>query len=95
MGTTKTKTKGRVIRKSPKKQAVVDKSLIAALSGLEEMAKEQISTANDPFTTGMKIVDEIKKMILRLENEIEYDSRSLTEAYGSDPGVVGVGIGVF
>jgi len=64
-----------------------------ALQGLEELAKGQISAAKDPFKTGIGIVGEIKKMTLRLENEIEDDSRSMTEAYDS-AGVVGMGIGV-
>ena len=91
---TKGKVKVKVTRKSPRKQAV-DKGLMQALKGVEEMAMEQIGTARDPFKTGMQIVGEIKKMTLRLENEIDYDSRALTEAYDSDPGVVGVGVGVF
>ncbi len=90
----KSKGKSKVTRKSPGK-AAISKSFIQALKGVEDMAMEQISSAKDPFKTGIKIVDEIKKMTLRLENEIEHDSRELTEAYGTDPGVVGVGIGVF
>ncbi len=94
MSTKKPMGKGKVTRKSPKKPAI-DKGIALALKGLEDMAMEQISGARDPFKTGIKIVDEIKKMTMRLENQIEYDSRDLTEAFGSDPGVVGVGIGVF
>jgi len=94
MATKKPKGKCKVTRKSPKKPAI-DKGFTLALKGIEDMAKEQISNARDPFKTGIKIVDEIKKMTMRLENQIEYDSRDLTEAFGSDPGVVGVGIGVF
>lgn len=88
------KGKGKTVRKSPGK-AAIDKSFVLALKNVEDMAREQISSASDPFKVGIKIVDAIKKMTTRLENEIEYDSRDLTEAFGSDPGVVGVGIGVF
>ncbi len=96
MAVMKPKGKSKVTRKktSTAKSSAVDKNFMAALLALEEMAKGQIISAKDPFKTGMRILGEIKKVTLRLENEIEDDSRSMTEAYDSGPGVVGMGIGV-
>lgn len=91
---TKVKGKGKTAKKSPKRPPI-DKGFLMALKNLEEMAMGQISDSGDPFKTGIRIVEEIKKMTTRLEEEIDFDSRELTEAYGSDPGIVGVGVGVF
>ena len=93
MATVKPKGKGKAIRNTVKSSAL-DKSFMTALQGLEEMARGRISAAGDPLKTGLRLVDEIRKMTARLENEIEDDSRALTEAYDSGPGVVGMGIGV-
>ncbi len=92
MAAVKPKGKSKVTRKEAG-GSVPGKNFMIALQGLEELAKGQISAAKDPFKTGIGIVGEIKKMTLRLENEIEDDSRSMTEAYDS-AGVVGMGIGV-
>ena len=92
MTAVKPKGKSKVTRKEAG-GSVPGKNFMIALQGLEELAKGQISAAKDPFKTGIGIVSEIKKMTLRLENEIEDDSRSMTEAYDS-AGVVGMGIGV-
>ena len=79
----------------PKKAAPkIDKGLMAALKTVEEMAIAQISSAKDPFKTGIGIIAEIRKVTMRIEDEIEDDSRALTEAYDSGPGMVGVGLGV-
>ncbi|HNT43335.1 MAG TPA: hypothetical protein PKN85_02680 [Syntrophorhabdaceae bacterium] len=96
MAAVKPKGKSKVTRKktSTARGSAVDRSFMTALQALEEMARGQITSAKDPFKTGIRIVGEIKKVILRLENEIEDDSRSMTEAYDSGPGVVGMGIGV-
>jgi len=94
MATVKPKGKSKVVGKKAARSSVVNKGFTTALRALEAMARDQIGSAKDPFKTGIIIVDEIKKMTLRLENEIEDDSRALTEAYDSGPGVVGMGIGV-
>jgi hypothetical protein len=96
MAVVKPKGKSRVTRKktSAARDSALDKGFMTALQALEEMAKGQIASAKDPFKTGIRIVGEIKKVTLRLENEIEDDSRSMTEAYDSGPDVVGMGIGV-
>lgn len=92
MAAVKPKGKSKVTRKKAG-SSVPGKNFMVALQGLEKLAKGQIGAAKDPFKTGIGIVGEIKKMTLRLENEIEDDSRSMTEAYDS-AGVVGMGIGV-
>ena len=67
---------------------------MAALKNVEELAIAQISSAKDPFKTGIAIIAEIRKVTMHIEDEIEDDSRALTEAYDSGPGMVGVGLGV-
>ena len=94
MATVKPKGKGKVTGKKAARGSATDKAFATALQALEVMARDQIGNAKDPFKTGIKIVNEIKKMTMRLENEIEDDSRALTEAYDSGPGTVGMGIGV-
>ena len=73
----------------------IDKGFIAALKTVEDMTIAQIGSARDPFGTGLVIIAEIRKVTMRIENEIEDDARALTEAYDSGPGMVGVGLGVF
>lgn len=72
----------------------VDKGFMIALKTVEDMAVAQISSARDPFRTGLAIIAEIRKVTMRIENEIEDDARALTEAYDSGPGMVGIGLGV-
>lgn len=81
---------------APKKAAApaMDKGFMAALKNVEEMAIAQIGSAKDPFKTGIGIIAEIRKVTMRIEEEIEDDSRAMTEAYDSGPGMVGVGLGV-
>ncbi|MBP1747473.1 MAG: hypothetical protein H6Q52_12 [Deltaproteobacteria bacterium] len=89
------KPKARKKVAAPKKTAPkVDKAFLSALKNVEEMAIAQISSAKDPFKTGIEIIAEIRKVTMRIENEIEDDSRALTEAYDSGPGMVGIGLGV-
>lgn len=85
------KTRKAVGRKAPGGQA--SKELLAALKTVEDLAITQIGSAKDPFKTGINIIAEIRKVTTQIENEIEDDSRALTEAY--DSGIVGVGLGVF
>ena len=93
MAAVKSKAKKKVV--APKKAAPkIDKGLMAALKNVEELAIAQISSAKDPFKTGIGIIAEIRKVAMRIEDEIEDDSRALTEAYDSGPGMVGVGLGV-
>ncbi|MCK9226977.1 MAG: hypothetical protein PHT96_07950 [Syntrophorhabdaceae bacterium] len=94
MATVKSKAKKKVA--APKKAAPkIDKGLMASLKNVEDTAIAQIGSAKDPFKTGLEIIAEIRKVVMRIENEIEDNSRSLTEAYDSGPGMVGVGLGVF
>ena len=81
---------------APKKTAApkIDKGLMVALKSVEDMAIAQIGSAKDPFKTGIGIIAEIRKVSMRIEEEIEDDSRAMTEAYDSGPGMVGVGLGV-
>ena len=93
MAAVKPKAKKKVVprkKTSPK----IDKGLMSALKNVEDLAITQISAARDPFRTGIDIIAEIRKITIRIENEIEDDSRALTEAYDSGPGMVGVGLGV-
>lgn len=93
MAAVKAKAKKKV--SAPKKAAPkIDKGLMSALKSVEELAIAQISSAKDPFKTGIGIIAEIRRVSMRIENEIEDDSRALTEAYDSGPGMVGVGLGV-
>ncbi len=94
MATVKPKAKKKVVA-AKKTAPKVDKGLMLALKNVEDLAIEQISSARDPFRTGIGIIAEIRKVTMRIENEIEDDSRALTEAYDSGPGMVGVGLGVF
>lgn len=88
----KAKKKAAPPKKAPASK--IDKGLMAALKSVEDMAIAQISSAKDPFKTGIGIIAEIRKITMRIENEIEDDSRAFTEAYDSGPGMVGVGLGV-
>jgi hypothetical protein len=72
----------------------MDKAFMAALKTVEDMAITQIGSARDPFKTGLGIIAEIRKVTIRIENEIEDDTRAMTEAYDSGPGMIGVGLGV-
>ncbi|MHB8111708.1 MAG: hypothetical protein ACYDHW_16930 [Syntrophorhabdaceae bacterium] len=92
MATAKPKAKKTAGKKT---SGQIDKNLLAALKTLEDLAITQIGSAKDPFKTGIGIIAEIKKVTMRIETEIEDDSRCMTEAYDSGPGVVGVGLGVF
>ncbi len=93
MATAKSKAKKKAV--APKKAPVrIDKALMSALQNVEQLAIAQISSAKDPFKTGIGIIAEIRKVAMRIENEIEDDSRALTEAYDSGPGMVGIGVGV-
>jgi hypothetical protein len=91
MATAKPKAKKAAGKKT---NGQIDKNLLAALKTLEDLAITQIGSAKDPFKTGIGIIAEIKKVTMRIETEIEDDSRSMTEAYDSGPGIVGVGLGV-
>jgi hypothetical protein len=91
------KPKAKKKKAAPAKKAAaprIDKAFMAALKNIEDMAITQIGSAKDPFKTGLGIIAEIRKVTMRIENEIEDDSRALTEAYDSGPGMVGVGLGV-
>ena len=93
MATTKSKAKKKPA--APKKTVEkIDKNLLAGLQNIQELAIAQISSAKDPFKTGLAIIAEIRKVAIHIENEIEADSRYVTEAYDSGPGMVGVGLGV-
>ncbi|MEN6615643.1 MAG: hypothetical protein ABFD12_03735 [Syntrophorhabdus sp.] len=96
MATVKPKAKAKKVNKPAGKKPAggrISKDLLAALRTVEDLAITQIGSAKDPFKTGINIIEEIRKITTHIENEIEDDSRALTEAY--DSGIVGVGLGVF
>ena len=70
-----------------------DKGFATGLAQLETLAKELIDHADDPVNVGRKMVDQIRAVADRLEDEIIAEGMTLTEAYSSHD-LVGVGIGV-
>lgn len=71
------------------------KVLAAALEHLEKVAKEHIQKSRNPFTTGVKVVAQIRTVMNKIEDEFGADTMAMTEAGYASDGVVGVGIGVF
>lgn len=63
-----------------------------AMVNLEKVAKERLQTARDPFSAGIKMVTQIRELALRIENEIEDESMTITEAGYASGGMLGVGI---
>jgi hypothetical protein len=81
--------------KTTKRQVAskADKALAAALLNLETLARERIGSARDSFSVGLRVVDQIRELAERIEEEVRSESLSMTEAsYSAD--VVGVTIGV-
>ncbi|OPY76468.1 MAG: hypothetical protein A4E63_00085 [Syntrophorhabdus sp. PtaU1.Bin050] len=79
--------------KSAAGEGKLDKSFEACLAQLETIAKELIDQAEDPVKVGRKVVDQIRAVADRIEDEIIAEGMTLTEAYSSHD-LVGVGIGV-
>lgn len=90
-----TKTKKAPAKRKTKQADLVDKAFLTALAGLEKIAQERIQGSGSPVATGLAMVDLLKGLVQRIEEEIGEDSLSLTEAgYTSSHDVVGVGVGV-
>ena len=70
-----------------------EKIVVAAMTTLENLAKEYISQAKDEIKTGRKIADKIRDVADNIENELVLEGINMTEAYDSKD-FVGVGIGV-
>lgn len=72
-----------------------NKSFDAALAAFALLAQECVRNARDPFATGIKIAEQIRKIAEQVEYEVRAESMALTEAGYVSSDVVGVGIGVF
>ena len=72
-----------------------EKNFNTALTALGMLAQERVHNARDPFTTGIKIAAQIRKLAEQVEYEVRVESMALTEAGYVSEDAVGVGIGVF
>ena len=87
------KGKGKVKTKKAATPKISEKTVIEAMTSLENLAKEYISQAKDEIKTGRKIADKIREVADNIENELVMDGMNMTEAYDSKD-FIGVGIGV-
>jgi hypothetical protein len=71
-----------------------DRSFEQALTNIERMAKDRIGRARDPFKTGCRIAEQIRKLAERVEGEVLVEGMAITEAAYSSADSVGIGIGV-
>ncbi|HQM82873.1 MAG TPA: hypothetical protein PLX02_14790 [Syntrophorhabdaceae bacterium] len=56
---------------------------------------ERVRNAKDPFATGVKVAEQIRKIAEQVEYEVRAESMALTEAGYLSSDAVGVGVGVF
>jgi len=87
------KGKGKVKIKKAATPKISEKTVIEAMTSLENLAKEYIGQAKDEIKTGRKIADKIREVADNIENELVMDGMNMTEAYDSKD-FIGVGIGV-
>jgi len=71
------------------------KNFDAALAAFTLLAMERVLNAKDPFATGIKIAEQIRRVAEQVEYEVRAESMALTEAGYVSGDIVGVGIGVF
>ncbi len=71
------------------------KNFDASLAAFAALAMERVRNAKDPFATGIKVAEQIRKIAEQVEYEVRAESVALTEAGYVSSDIVGVGIGVF
>jgi hypothetical protein len=75
-------------------QDKADKKFKVAMQNLEKIAQERMLLANDPFSAGVKMAGEIRKLAERIESEVESVTSASTEAAYTGYDTIGVGVGV-
>jgi len=65
-----------------------------AMQNLEKVTQERMLLANDPFSAGLKMAKEIRKLAERIESEVESVTSASTEAGYTGYDTIGVGVGV-
>ncbi|HOJ42955.1 MAG TPA: hypothetical protein PLW88_03045 [Syntrophorhabdaceae bacterium] len=63
-----------------------------ALMNLENIARQRIETAADPFSVGIKMASQLRELAMKLEREVDDQSISATEASHVSNGMLGVGV---
>jgi hypothetical protein len=75
-------------------ETATDRAFTAALANVEKLAKERIQSSPDPFSTGLRMVGQIKRLAQTIETEVGEDYMSATEAGYATECIIGVGVGV-
>ena len=75
-------------------QDKADQKFKAAMQNLEKIAQERMLLANDPFSAGVKMAREVRKLAERIESEVESVTVTSTEAGYAGYDTIGVGVGV-
>ncbi len=81
-------------KRSPAKNSKA-RNFDAALAAFALLAMERVRNAKDPFATGVKVAEQIRKIAEQVEYEVRAESMALTEAGYLSSDAVGVGVGVF
>ena len=63
-----------------------------AMQNLEKITQERMLLANDPFSAGVKMAKEIRKLAERIESDVESVTSTSTEAGYTGYGIIGVGV---
>jgi len=92
MSAVRQKAKTEIKRSRKLTKTKVDRELKLAITNIERLAKERIYDSSDPFATGVKIAEQIRKLAERIEGETQAESITMTEAGYTSESMLGVGI---
>jgi hypothetical protein len=68
------------------------KAYNAAYAAFENAVMTRLNSAGDPFSAGIKMAAQIRKLADKVESEVGAEATSMTEAGYAAPGIVGVGV---